>query len=490
MSDTNRVALRIVKESVFGTTPATPAFKELRSTGQPNLAFAPSTVVSNEIRADRQISDLILVGAEAGGDSGHELSFRALQDLIEGAMYSTYQERANRFNEGGAAQITSITTGANDDVNVTDEAVDFVAGDLVFFQGFNDANDGFIGAAVAGTTATIVRFPTATLTANASPPATARIHAVGVEGGTADIVAAITPNRLTSTVLDFTTLDLSPGDWIKIGGSAAANQFATTANNDWCRVSSISANSLEFDIVPSGFAADVGTGKDIWLFFGERIRNGVVDQSYTLEQEFSDHSPVDYQYFRGMRVGVFNMQMAAQAIVTITASYQGKDAVTQTSRFAGASTIPAPENSVLNTSSNVGRIARDGVPIAGANFVLEASVEINNNLRRQNAVGQIGSIGIGAGEAGITGTLNTYFDNLDLLDDVITNAETSLDFRVVDVNNDNKTMVIDLPRVKYSAGAPAVPGKNQDVTINLEYQAIRHPTLGYTTQFQRHWAVQ
>ena len=70
MSDTNRVQIGLVEEATLGTTPATPAFQALRITNAPSLAFEPNTVVSEEIRSDRQITDLILVGAEAGGEVG------------------------------------------------------------------------------------------------------------------------------------------------------------------------------------------------------------------------------------------------------------------------------------------------------------------------------------------------------------------------------------------------------------------------------------
>ncbi len=77
MSDTNRVGLRFFRSSQrTAPIPGGPFnLNQLRFTGTPNLAFAPNTIVSNEIRPDRQITDLILVGAEAGGDTGIELSF-------------------------------------------------------------------------------------------------------------------------------------------------------------------------------------------------------------------------------------------------------------------------------------------------------------------------------------------------------------------------------------------------------------------------------
>ena len=46
-------------------------------------------------------------------------------------------------------------------------------------------------------------------------------------------------------------------------------------------------------------------------------------------------------------------------------------------------------------------------------------------------------------------------------------------------------MIFDLPRIKFSGGAPDVPGKNADVTIPGTYQAILDAALGYTMSAQR-----
>lgn len=85
----DRTALRYVKEVTFGTVPASPAFRELRYTGE-SINFTQNKISSNEIRADRNVSDLITVGAEAGGDINFELSVGSFDAFIEGALASTF----------------------------------------------------------------------------------------------------------------------------------------------------------------------------------------------------------------------------------------------------------------------------------------------------------------------------------------------------------------------------------------------------------------
>lgn len=490
MSDTNRVAIRAVKESTFGVLPLTPNLRQLCITGAPNLAFNPETVVSEKIRSDRQVDDLALVGAESSGDINSELAFRVHDILLEGAFFNTFQERVNRVNDEVATQITAVSATT---FTVTDETDTVVVDDIMRGEGF----------AVAGNNAfhivdgvpTNTSFPSATAEVEATPPSGARLHVVGRRSAAGDIDATAGPDTLTSVILDFTTLGLEIGDWIKLAGFTIV-----TANNDYVRISAIAANLLTLDIVPSGWAAATPAGA-VDIFLGERLKNGVLFQSYSLEQEFEDHVPVTFQYFRGMTVDGLTITAAPQSIVTTSVTFSGKDslfsdATVPTSEFSvdgagrvsGATSIALPSVQVLNSSSNVGRIARGGVPITGANFVLEASFEIANNLRQLNAVGFLGAVDIGVGEFSVTGTLNTYFDDASLARDVIANTETSFDVRFED--DSSHVVLIDAPRIKFSEGSPEVPGKNQDVTIPLAYQAIRQAAFDYTLKYIRFNGVQ
>jgi hypothetical protein len=479
MSDSNRVQVGIIEEVTPGLTPATPAFETLRITGTPSLAFEPLTVVTNEIRADRQITDLIPVGAEAGGDIGYELSKGALDTVLQGALFDSWVERNNRKGSditGIASNIITILTGTA-----------FAAGNLIGLDRFGDANDGVVFVAVATTDATTITAG-AGLTDNASPSAQAEIYNVGEAAVTGDVAAAISPNRLTSTILDFETLGLSVGQWVKIGGQAGGNKFVTTELNDYCRISAISPTALEFDVVPTGWAVDAGAGQDIWLFFGDYLRNGTTLKQYSIERSFLDHAPVTYEVFTGMGIGVFNLALAPQSIVTATTTFIGFNSTLSNTRTAGATDVPAPANSVMNTSSNVARIGRRTGQIVGPNFVLNASINMDNGLRRQNAVANFGAIGVGTGEFNVTGNLESYFGDKSLLDDVIAGAESSFDLIFRDALL--KTVIFDIPRIKFSQGSAPVPGKNQDVLQTLAYQGLRHTVLGYTLQVMRFHATQ
>ena len=52
-------------------------------------------------------------------------------------------------------------------------------------------------------------------------------------------------------------------------------------------------------------------------------------------------------------------------------------------------------------------------------------------------------------------------------------------------DNQGRTLLIDLPALKFSSGAPEVSGVDRDVMLDLDFQAIRHPVLGWQIQLQR-----
>lgn len=488
MSSTNRVAIGLVAEVTPGTTPASPAITGLRVTSG-GLTYSPQTVTSNEIRSDRQVTDLVLVGAQAAGQIGFEASYGAIDTLLEGGLASTWVNNPTILNVTADSNITDAGTTANTYAVATALGSAFKTGHVVQASGFtNSANNQIFR--VTSSTATTVVGTALSLTAETAPPAGAKLQVIGFQGAAADLTITASTKKLGSTLLDFTTLGLAVGMWVKIGGTASGDKFATAANNDWCRISAIAATGLTFDVFPT-FVDDTGTGKTVKVWIGDYLRNGTTEKSYSIERQYADHSPVDYEVFTGMEIDQLSLQMTAQAIMTGSASFQGLNATTSTTRTSGATDVAAPTNSVYNTSSNVGRIAENGSSIiGGANYVLDASIQIANNLRRNNAVGSLPSVAIQQGECTITGRLNTYFANTTLYAKVLANTASSFDIRVQRSDESYHTLLIDLPKLKYSGGSPQVGGKNQDVTIPLDFQSFRHPTLGYSMQVQRYAYVE
>lgn len=478
-----------MEEIENGVIPENPQFTELRNTGSPGFGYNPTTITSNEIRPDRQVADITTVGAEPGGEVNGELSFGAYDMLFEGA----FQKRWIKTATVPAASITGITAADKKIAVSGDLPKGLVIGSLVSLKGFAN-NSGVVKVTSVTDGITVLE----DLVDEAVIPADAEIKVVGFEGEAGAIEAHVPNasskmNHLVSPDLQFAPLNLSEGMWIKIGDADnVENSFDTKAANTYVRVHSVVNNLINLSFVPKGWVEDLGAGKKIRLYFGDFLKNAdkTIDPtkpveiiSYTLEQSFLDHKPIDYQYVSYMIPDTLTLNMASADFITMDTSFLGATANVTTERLPNVTDVASAQNPVMNTSSNVARIARGEAQIEGANYVSELSVEINNNARRRNAVGIFGAWSIGVGEFAVTGSMQTYFSNADLLQDLVNNKETSLNFAVRD--NAKHAYFFDMPRVKYSSGNPEVSGKNEDVMLPLEYQAIRDPELGYTLSIVR-----
>lgn len=147
-ADANRVAFKYLKEVTFGTTPAS-ALKLLRYNSH-NIGMKANFVSSNEIRSDRQRSDTILTSKTSDGDVNLEWSYASPDDLIEGALQSTWS---------AALTFTAITISASstdNSINTTGSFPLFVAGSWISVSGFTTNGSQFFAKVVSRTATKLV----------------------------------------------------------------------------------------------------------------------------------------------------------------------------------------------------------------------------------------------------------------------------------------------------------------------------------------------
>ena len=494
MSDTNRVGLRYAKTSrtVFPINPAPTVLDQLRYTGTPSLAFAPQTVQSAEIRSDRQVTDLALIGGQAGGDVDFELSAQAFDPFLASVVFSSWTDPPA---VEGTTAISTIVRTSGKTVVTTAASNAFLAGHVVKLSGGPEVGNGvFAVESKAGNALTLIPVDGVQVTGTFTVTASTRLAVVGfqaenngdldieVSGGSLTVVAASsTFNNLMGS-----SANLVPGQWIKIAGAAGS------ANNVWMRLTSVTNRRLTGD-APTGAVAETVAGK-LAVYFGGYVRNpaspeAIANHTYLIERRFEDHSPVEREVFVGMVLDQFQLTLEQAAIATGKMIWFGNSAEideTVANLFSATPTDrEAPTGSVLNSANNVARLGlgADQIDQGNVNAVLSANLTLANNLRRQGAVRHFGSVGSGLGAISATGQITTYFDSRAHLNRLLKNLETSLDF--VFTSGEKEALLIDLPRIKFASGAPEVAGQNQDVTLPLTYQALRDATLGYTIHFQR-----
>lgn len=507
MSDTNRVRVSVAKTgaSVIPIADqAAPAgaqsLTQLRLTGTPNLASNPQTLISNEIRPDREIADLIQVGVEAGGDIGFEQSFGALERIHEAVFFSTYSTVESTSATGGAGAALTIGAAGNWADNMILRADGFSSGDGVYLIGSGGGTTTLTMANLTGVgTPDFVGTGTITL-------AGARILAV-----TAALSVSGRIGTLTVTGTDFTSAAFGSqgaGDWFELSASPGG-AFDNAGNSGLFRASAVAAGTVTLEM-PDGVTEDFDENID--LMVGVRIRPGVIsvaNSSLIVERAYTDHENDNVagrytrELFVGMAASQFTEQLQPQNIATAAVTLFGLRAFSRAQNVsaqlyanADLQAIPfnavagttaglndSPQNQVYNTAGGVARIGRGDTnlvdPSNTKNLVNDLTLTINNNLRRRLAVGRFGTASIGLGELNSSLGLGTYFDDNSILTDVLTDGfRTAINWALR--AGDGRANLTDFPNCAFSAGAPDVPGKNQDVTMPLTAQALRDPTLGYS----------
>lgn len=134
-ADSNRARIRFIKEdpNTWGQSPTSGKTRELRYTGS-TLNANKNTVTSEEIRADRMVSQIIEVGANSAGEVNIEFSGGSHDDLLEAFMYGAWT-RPMTFDsaQGRALQWADANTLYVKGKDVTDY---FEVGHRVRTQGF------------------------------------------------------------------------------------------------------------------------------------------------------------------------------------------------------------------------------------------------------------------------------------------------------------------------------------------------------------------
>lgn len=477
--DSNITGLAYAEEAVLGSLPGensqpgSPVWNRLNPNSYNDFGGEIITVAPNPINPSRQRRKGVTTDLNASGGINHNFTFANLTDLMQGLLFADIREKGYEEPTGvtGTVYEVASTTG-------------FLVGSLIKGQGFTNAGNNGLDVVTAVVADTSVA--AAQTVAEGSPPARSNIRVVGFEAATGDIDVNVSGSlpALTSTVLDFTTLGLVPGQWIFIGGDAASSGFTNAANNGFKRIRSISTNSLTIDKSDSAMVAETAAAVDLRLFFGDVLRNEtgalIKRRSYNVERTLGapdDASPAQIQseVLVGAVPNEFTLNIPAADLLNADLSFVATDNVqrdgpTGPKQTGVLESFPAKE---YNTSSDVTRIRlssvsdTDEAPTALFAFVTEGSVSINNNVTPNKAVGVLGAFDVTAGTFTVSGSLTAYFADVAAVQAVRNNSDVTLD---IGFARDNQGIVFDLPLIALGDGRLNIE-VDQPITLPLTTDA-------------------
>lgn len=497
--DSNSTGLRYAEEVCLKQLPTLaadgfdPTWIALEPNSYSDFGGQVNTVARNPINPSRQRKKGTVIDLEASGGFQQDLTFFNTTQLLQGFMFASLrQKKSTRPVNGTQYAPTSVTAGTKTILFPAGGGTGFVAGQQVMLEGFTNAGNNGLKTVASSTSTTVVTVES--LVDEASPPATASVSVIGYSAAAGTLSIAMNGSlvRLVSTAgVNFTTLGLTEGEWIYIGGDATITGFDD--NGGFARISDLAAGYLEFDKVewPTPIA-EVGGAKTIQLFFGNVLKNEsdpelIVRRTYQLERtlgEDADGTMSEYLVGAVANELTLNAPQAEKVTVDMTfmaCEHQARNGLTG---VKDGTRVGVVEGDAFNTSNDFARIklasvSDDAAVLPLFNFATDLTLTVNNNASANKALGVLGAFDVTAGTFEVGGSLTAYFASAESVQAVRNNASITID--VIMVKN-NQGVLYDVPLLTLGNGRLNVE-QDQPITLPLDTNAAEGK-FGHTLLWQ------
>ena len=215
----------------------------------------------------------------------------------------------------------------------------------------------------------------------------------------------------------------------------------------------------------------------------------MIRQCFLLEKKQSDLATPLYTYYSKCYVNTFSLSAQSAALLTGSIDFMGELSEMQeaTKASGGGAYTAATSFNGFNAVSHVKEVIVNGVDLNGSSenglYMQGLDFQITNNLRGVKAIGNLGNIDTLAGQLGITGNLNVFFENKTMYTLFTEETEFAFSFRVEDENGDG--YVFSFPRVVISSDSMSSGGNDQDLIENMQWTSMFDETLETSMQIDR-----
>jgi hypothetical protein len=497
--DSNITGLSIAEELTLKVLPGTPIWYGLEPNTYPSFGATFPSVAREPINATRQRLKGTITDETVKGGFNIDLTQRNLTRFLQGFFFADAIEKtATQPFNGTQTPFTSVS--ATQFVAAAGLG-GFLINALVSAKGFGQLNNNglaHITAVAAGSLTT-----DKALTVEASPPAAAQLETVGIRGAAGDLHIALSGASnviVTSTALDFTTLGLSVGEWIYLGGDAAINRWVTAidaavgnadTNTGYARLSAIAAHTLTFDFTSFTplLDADAGALQKVDIYFGKVISNAVLPtnvkrRSYQLERTLgNDGVGTQVEYLTGCIADeiILNVKQASKIDAALTfmglniENYSGAVGVKAGTRVGllGESALNSSTDVFLSRLAIVDPTTLNPAPLYA--FVQDITLTINNLAIATKAIGVLGGFNTTQGNFTVSGAMTAYFQSVAAIAAIKANANVALQLIIA---RNNAGMVFDIPLLQLGDGLANVT-KDKAIMVALKQEAAKNPA-GYT----------
>lgn len=285
----------------------------------------------------------------------------------------------------------------------------------------------------------------------------------GTNGVGAVVSVDVTATTITAAVAPvganaFT--NLKPGQWFSIESDNA---------NDGkiLRVHPTTAPTSTIITLDPNTVGAVTTGENIQIR-SSRLTHGTTQTSWSLERENSDIGV--FTLYTGMTPSKVSISMSAGSLSGMNFEFMGKGAaIDDLTMLPGTPTPPPAYEIHSGVAGATTAVWIDGAPAAGT-YVKSVSLDFDNALRSQEAIGTLGAIGIGSGTIACTMTMQIYFKDKTVFERFINNQNGSYIFSSTDA--DGNGYIFTVPKANIADYTSNSSAKDQDQMLDLQVTAL------------------
>lgn len=293
------------------------------------------------------------------------------------------------------------------------------------------------------------------------------------------------------------TLRVTSESLVPAISTIASDEIDATRNvADLNKVSSQAEGEIEFefkddhptDIILQGLFGAAQGNVAVGLVDDADTFNGTTQSSFTIEKKTSDGASTNlFQKFNGMVPSTLELTAESGSFVTGTVGFLGSKVNAMTTSASLTATDSATETTPYTTVSSDTTVLYDASAdsvtysdygaLPGSAKVTAFSLSIDNGLRPQTQIGSADLAGIGSGRFTVTGTMTVYATDITFYNNYINTTKFGL---LLQVGSSASNYRFYLPEVKITSTQVLAGGNDEDVLMEIEWQAVK-ATVGSDT---------
>jgi len=276
-------------------------------------------------------------------------------------------------------------------------------------------------------------------------------------------------NSINDSGSGFVTDGFLAGQWIKTSG------FTESANNGVFKISTVAAGKM---VLTHGTVTTEAAGDTVTILMGPQITNGVALRTFDIEKEYTQNT-TDFALLVGLGINEMTIDIDAEAIITGSFAFLGKDEDTDTSSAVNGTAGAASTDPVMNAVDDVDGIFEN----ATSTDMISLSFTVNNNLRVRPEIANLGPTSLGIGKTSVSGTARMYYENATIMDKYLDWTSSTLAMKATDGNGNS--YVVELPEIKYTDGKRLATGRDSDVIADMTFIGVRDVTDDITIRITK-----